>query len=376
MKLSVIALLLTLAAATTFAQRFSIGEIDAQKPEGQLLQQIGQESDDAKKLALMEQFVAKFSGDKAVGAIYDHMQAAYIKTNQPDKVIETTEKLLALDPLYAVAAHQGLKAAEANKDPDLIKKWAGITSQTCQKVVSSPQPAAADEVDNWKQRVDWARQAKIYADYALSAAALQTPDPKKKIELIEALQAQNPQSQYLAQTVPVLFLAYRQTGANDKALALAEKTLATDQSDEDMLLAVADNCMQNKKEPEKVHAYSAKIVEVMNAKQKPDGVSDADWQNRKKSVTGIAHYMSGKLYYTENKFADTDRELRAALPLIHDNAQLKPEVLFYLAMANYKLEKAQESANFNKQCAAIKSPFAATCAKNLAAIRTQYRGVK
>jgi tetratricopeptide (TPR) repeat protein len=376
MRLSVIALGLALAAATASAQRFSMGEIDAEKPAGQLLQQIGQESDEAKKLALMEQFVTKFPGDKASGAVYDQMQALYIKTNQPDKVMETTEKLLALDPTYDVAAHQGLKAAEAKKDPDLIKKWAGITAQTCQKVVSSPQPKAADEVEDWKKRVDWATQAKTYADYALSAAALQASDPKKKIELIEALQAQNPQSQYLGQAMPALFFAYRQTGANDKALALAEKTLATDQSNEDMLLVVADHYLQSKKEPEKVHAYSAKIVEIMNAKPKPEGVSDADWQNRKKSVTGIAHYMNGKLYYTQNKFADTDKELRAALPLIQDNAQLKPEVLFYLAMANYKLEKAQDAANFNRECAATKSPFAGTCAKNLAAIRTQYKGLK
>ena len=90
----------------------------------------------------------------------------------------------------------------------------------------------------------------------------------------------------------------------------------------------------------------------------------------------MAHYMNGKLYYTQNKFADTDKELRSALPLIQDNAQLKPEVLFYLAMANYKLEKAQDAANFNRECAATKSPFAATCAKNLAAIRTQYKGLK
>jgi len=81
------------------------------------------------------------------------------------------------------------------------------------------------------------------------------------------LQAQNPQSQYLAQTVPILFLAYRQTGAYDKALALAEKTLATDQSNEDMLLVVTDSYLQSKKDPDKVHAYSAKIVEVWSQGQ-------------------------------------------------------------------------------------------------------------
>src|SRR6266567_3250768 len=123
MRLSGIALFLTIAAATASAQRFSIGEIDAEKPAGQLLQLIGQEPDEAKKVALMEQFVAKFPGDKALGAVYEQMQAAYIKANQPDKVMETTEKLLALDPTYDVAGHQGLQAAQAKKDPDLIKKW-------------------------------------------------------------------------------------------------------------------------------------------------------------------------------------------------------------------------------------------------------------
>jgi tetratricopeptide (TPR) repeat protein len=376
MRLFAIGVALAISAATLTAQRFTIGEIDAEKPAGQLLQQIGQESDPAKKLALLEQFATKFPNEKALGAVCEQMQELYIKTNQYDKVMANTERLLSLDPTYDVAAHQGLKAAEATKDPEFIKKWAGILNDTTKRVISSPQPKSAEEVEDWKKRVDWSTQAKQYADYSLMAAALQATDPQKKIELIQALEAQNPQSQYLAQTTVPLFLAYRQTGANDKALALAQKVVATDQSNEDMLLLVTDNYLQNKKEPDKVHAYSARIVEIMNAKPRPEGVSDADWQAHKKAVTGIAYYMSGKLYFTQNKFADTDKQLRAALPLIQENAQLKPEVLFYLGMANYKLEKAQEAANFNRECAAIKSPFAATCAKNLAAIRSQYRGVK
>jgi len=347
MRLS-LAVLVSFTIAIGSAQRFAVGEIDAEKPAGQLLQQIGQEGDEAKKLALLEQFVQKFPDEKATPAVYEQMQAIYIKTNQYDKIIANTGKLLAIEPLYDVAAHQGLKAAEAKKDTELIKKWAGLLSQTTQKVISSPQPQSADDVKEWKARVDWATQAKQYSDYSLYAASLQATDPARKIDLIHTLEAQNPQSQYLPQTVVPLFFAYRQSGANDKALALAEKILVTDQSNEDMLLLVADNYMTNKKEPEKVHAYSAKIVEVMNSKPKPEGVADADWEARKKGVTGVAYYMTGKLYFTENKFAETDKQLRPALPLIQE--QLKPEVLFYLAMANYKLNKPQDAADFNRQC--------------------------
>src|SRR5262249_16766004 len=152
-----------------------------------------------------------------------------------------TERLLELDPTYDVAAHQGLKAAETTKEPDLIRKWSGTLSEATQKVISSPQPKSAEEVEAWKKNVDWATQAKTYADYSLFSAALQATDPKKKVELIQALETQNPKSQYVPQTTAPLFFAYRQMNANDKALALAEKVVATDQSNEDMLLLVADN---------------------------------------------------------------------------------------------------------------------------------------
>lgn len=374
MRFSAIALSLVLAAGTASAQRFRMDDVNTETPEGKEIQQIGTESDEAKKLALMEQFVAKFPKDKAVGWMYEHMQDLYVKGNQYDKIMENSEKLLALDPTYAEVAHQGLKAAEAKKDPALIKKWSGLTWQSANKVATSAQPKA-EEVEDWKKRVDWATQVRTYSEYALYAALPGAP-PEKQVELVEALQAQNPQSQYVAQAIPVLFAAYLQMKANDKALALAEKTLATDQSNEDMLLMAANSYLDAKREPAKVHAYSAKVVEIMNGKQKPQGMSDTDWENRKNRFLGAAHYISGKLYYTQNNFAAADRELRAALPLIANDPQAKPEVLFYLGVANFKMEKVQDAANFNKECAAIKSQFAGLCTKNLAAIRSQYRGVK
>jgi len=375
MKLSIIALALVLTAGTGFAQRFRMDEVNTETPEGKAQQEIGLESDEAKKVALMEQFVVKFPKDKSVGWMYEHMQEIYVKNNQADKVMANTEKLLELDPTYDVVAHQALKAAESKKDLELTKKWAKILWDTTNKVATSPQPKEAEEVKDWQARVDWAKQAQQYADYTLFAA-LSTAPPEKQVELVAAMEAQNPKSQYLPQTTQIMFAAYLQMKANDKAVALAEKTLATDQSNEDMLLLVTNSYFDAKKEPAKVHAYAAKVVEIMSAKQKPQGMSDADWENRKSRFLGAAHYISGKLYYTQNNFANADRELRAALPLIANDPQAKPEVLFYLGVANFKMEKVQEAANFNRECAAMKSQFTGLCTKNLAAIRSQYRGVK
>ena len=251
-----------------------------------------------------------------------------------------------------------------------------MTSAAARKMAAAPQPKEADEVAAWKAPVDYAKQVEQYAEYALYRAALESRDPKVTIELGEALRERNPKGEYGAKVAEPLFVAYRQAGDNAKAVALAEKVVATDQGNEDMLLVVADSYLQQKKEPEKIHTYSAKIVQLMGQKPKPEGVSDADWTARKNLITGLAHYLNGKLYHNENKFAKADEELRAALPLVEGNAAVKPEVLFMLALSNYKLEKPQEAANYFRACAAVKSPFQQMATTNLARLKTQYTGIK
>jgi tetratricopeptide (TPR) repeat protein len=375
MRILVSALALMLAAGPAFAQCFKIAEVDAEKPDGLLLQQIGQEANEASKIALMEKFLAEYPKHDATGWVLEQAQALYIKANNPDKALAAGDKIYALSPDCAETNHQALKAAEAKKDPDLIAKWSGLTSQAAAKMAASPKPADEDEVDAWSKRVDWAKQVKTYTEYSLYATALQVTDPKKKIELIEALEQRNPSSEYLPKSYGQLFIAYRQAGVNDKALALAEKILATDQSDPDMLLVVASDYVAKKKEPAKVHAYSAKAAELAAAQPKPEGVADADWQKLRGVRLGAAHFLNGSLYYAESNWAQADKFLREALPYL-DNPQLKAEALYYLGFANYKLEKAQEAANFYRQCGTIKSRFQALANKNLQGIKSQYSGVK
>ena len=143
-----------------------------------------------------------------------------------------------------------------------------------------------------------------------------------------------------------------------------------------MLLLVIDNYSRNKKEPDKVHEYSAKLVDLMASKSKPEGVADDAWAARKNQVTGLAHYMNGALYYREQKFAPTDKEMRAALPLVNFNQDVKAEVLFDLGFVNFKMNKAQEAANFYRDCAAIKSPFQAPAAKSLSEIKRVNPAIK
>jgi hypothetical protein len=374
MKTVTIWLALTLASACGWSQCHK-AVINTSSPEGKLLQRASDQTDPVQRIKLLEEFASQYPQHEAIGWVYEQLLQAYYEAKEAGKALAMGEKLAAIPPECVETAQQTLKAAELKNDPDLVRQWAAKTAELAQKVMASPQPAAANQVENWKSRVDYAKQVNTYTEYADYAMSLKTSDPAKRAALIESLEQRNPKSEYLGRAYAPLVLSYVQSGATDKAVALAQKAAAIGQADETMLLLLADAALRNK-DAGKVYAYSAKAIEVVNAKAKPQGVSDADWQKLKTTVAGRAHYLSGKAHYNQGQYEPADQELRAALPVVESDPNLRPEVLYLLGYANYKLEKIHDAAEFYKTCAAVKSPYQAQAAKNLRAIRAQQHGTK
>lgn len=372
-------MLLLLAATTLLAQRHRVN-INTETPEGQLLQNIGQETSNMdRKMAMMEDFLQKYPKHDSAGWVLEQVITQQLKSNAFDKVLVSCQQLLAMDPDDPSAAHSCLKAAEGKKDIAGILKWAPATSALARKLAASPQPKDEEAVESWKNQVDYAKQLDTYTEYSLYAAALATTDPNQKIALRDALEKQNPKCQYLPQIEGQYFLALRQTNQSDKAIAFAEKVLEREQTNEDMLLAVADNLINKKGSPDKIIEYSTKLAQLMESKPKPEGVSDDDWNKRKNLMAGLGHWMAGVTYFNQNKLAESDAALRKALPYIVGNDALNSQALFTLGLSNYKMGEPKkdkklmaEALKFNAQCAAIKSPFQGQAAKNAQVIRQQY----
>jgi hypothetical protein len=135
-----------------------------------------------------------------------------------------------------------------------------------------------------------------------------------------------------------------------------------------MLAFAANQYVESKRDPDKVIAYSAKVVELMNTKPKPDGVNEADWARKRKMLSGLAHFMSGTTLYDQGKLQQADQDLRAALPLVEGNDQLKAATLFYAGMTSHRMKNLADALAFNQQCAAIESPFQAKAAENVRAL--------
>ena len=102
----------------------------------------------------------------------------------------------------------------------------------------------------------------------------------------------------------------------------------------------------------------------------------AEWNKKKKGMSGLAHYLSGSTQYDQKKYAAADKELRAAIPLVEGNDQLKAATLFYAGLTNYSMKNLPDALRFNQQCAAIKSPFQAKAAENVRVMKQQGVGTK
>lgn len=230
-----------------------------------------------------------------------------------------------------------LKQAEPSKDAAKVKELAAAAHATAKKY-EGPAPADADK-ESYEARQRYAKDVDHYSEYALYALATQKrSEPKVADDLINTLQQQNPKSEYLE--LP------------DALLIQAESALSRQQTDRAVGLAN--------------RAIAA------TGKKPPEGTSTAEWEPMK----GRAYFIIGFSACQHNKYAEADRNLRAALPLIKgDNGMLGPS-LFCLGVANYNLAnltaskaKMTEAAKFSEQAAAIPGPTQDQAYKNSIAMK-------
>jgi hypothetical protein len=353
--------------------------VNAETPEGALLQQAGQEADAAKKLQLLEEFAEKYPQHESATWALGEIQAAALKANDFDKAIAAGDKILAADPDDVAVAESNLRAAEGKKDAAALRKYAAATAAAAARLTASPKPADEEAAEAWSRNVSYSKTAATYAEYALSAAALSAADPDTRIAMSEALEKLNPKSQYMAPLFAPLMAAYQQKGNNARALQVAEIGLAADPNNDDMLLFAASQYYEGMKDKAKVTSYAKRLVATLPAKTAPQGIDPDAWAKNRDFKLGIAQWMLGVMASNESRWADADSHLRAALPLIKDNKDLAAETLFHLGLANYKIGDPKQDKNrilealrFNQECANIPGRFQAQARKNVAAIRSQY----
>jgi hypothetical protein len=382
MKISVPALALLLAQLVLAGEALGVDrhkpDVDPETQDGILLQRIQQEPTQPRKLALLEKFLAEYPRATSMVWVYEQLLPIYMDQNQWDHVIAAAEGLLALDPNDLDSAHDALKAAEAQNNPELIAKYAELAWDLATRTLQTPKPTDPEYVPDWSKQMDFARENLAYSEFTLANLAAAQTDELKRAELTLALQERNPRSQFLAlaKKPTVIELASLNPA---KALQLAEQGLIENPGNIDFLMTVADHDMSIEKNLPQVLSYALRILELAQGKPQPADLTPAEWERKQAKFIGWANWMAGVVYGKQARYGLSDRYLRAALGYIRENSRLTAAAYFYLGYDNYALAgelvdkgRAIEAVKFSKLCADMDSPFRSLALKTLEALRNEY----
>jgi hypothetical protein len=277
-------------------------------------------------------------------------------------------------------AYTALKDAQTANSADDILKWAPEVSKLSRAEAAKTKPGDMTE-EAWKARVDFAKQADTLSEYALSAGAMQGGlDGAKAVSLVDALLAQNAKSQYLGQVAGLYIASLEKSGGAAKSLDGANKILNASPNNEDALFSVMNGSYG--KANDRAEAMAGRLINVMRAKAKPEGVAEADWDRKKNTMLGYAYYYAGLIPGTSSRpsYTDCDRNLRGGMSYIRA-AGLSGTALFYLGLCNYQISKLTndkgkltEALQFTDQAVAAGGQMAGQAATNAAVMRRELGG--
>ena len=342
-------------------------------PEGQILQSLGQETDDARKVTLAQDFLSKYPKHQAAGWVAAQLESALLAQKDNDKVLEVAETAYANGPDMD-AAYYALKAAVAKGDVAETKKWSSRTAEAARMAISS---AKAPTDDEGKHQLEYAKEVDEYSEYALYVLALKA-QPKEAVDLVDTLIKQNPKSQYLPEVANNYFAALTKAGEGNKICSAADR-MAVDKNAEAMIQAA--DCAWRANRAAAVLSYASRAAEAANTRAKREGVSDTDWATQKSLLLGTAEFYTGIGNAMEMRWGLANRALKASLGTMKGNQSYYGVALFDLGLANYSLGKPlgdkgqmREGLKYFQESAGIAGPMQDQAQRNAKLVLAELGG--
>jgi hypothetical protein len=182
------------------------------------------------------------------------------------------------------------------------------------------------------------KEIKDPAEYNAYVGAVQQADPAAKISGLEAFLTQYPNSVMKEDALEILMGTYQQKGDPAKMGDAAQRLLAVNPNNVRALALLAyskriqaqagQNPQQNLADAKQ---YGEKGLAALQNFNKPDGMSDADYQNLKKQMSGIFNAAIGVAALQAKDYPTATKALRAAVEVSPtDFSIVYPLALAYL----------------------------------------------
>lgn len=333
--------------------------IAAGTDEDHALQAISNEQDGAKKLAMYQDFVQKFSTNPQAVAYGNWQIAQLYQTNgELDKALDYGDKALVGTPHNLdILVSQASLAQQAKNNTKLID-YATKGGEVCHSIAKQPKPEGMSD-DDFAQKLNQEKAAsQSNCDFletsGFNAITTET-DPKSRMAEIEKYTLAFPDSKFGDQVSNYAMYTLGPGQLNDQArlVSFGEKTLAADPNSLPALLLLASYYGEENKpgSAAKAITYAQKVIEV----SKPDA-PDAD--KSRKMAAGAAYNTIGWAYLKQEKTNPAIPELKSASTLLKgQDDQQYARALYGLGFAYGKLNKLTEAREVLTEAVKIQGPL-------------------
>ncbi len=336
--------------------------IAAGTDEDHALQDITNEQDPQKKLAMYQDFVQKFSANPAAVA-YGNWQIsqAYQATGDLQKALDYGDKALVGSPHNLEILVSLVTVATQAKNDSKTMEYAAKGGEVCQSITKQPKPQGMSDEDFTRQITEEKTTAQSNCDFVETSGfnAIATEnDPKNRMAEIEEFTAAFPGSKFQDQVSNYAMYTLGPGQLNDptRLVSFGEKTLATNPDSLPALLLLANFYSDDSKpgSAAKAITYAQKAITVANA-----DAPDAD--KPRKISAGVAHNVIGFIDLKQEKTAASIPELKVAAALLQGQGedQQYARALYGLGFAYGKLDKLSEAREVLTEAVKIQSPWRA-----------------
>ena len=326
------------------------------------LTEINGTADPAQKLALIDKFSSSLGqGDMAIVAD-DLYVNYYLAQKNYDKAFEYGEKLFALDPDNFSNAVNMVRAASEKGDIDKLMAYGEKVPGILQRYKASPAPEGVeaiswqrqqkDTLDNNKDNITYIEQAMFLGFYRITIPAKRAASLTRFAQLF-------PDSQFANQALGVAATSYQQAQNMPKMFEVANGLLAKDPGNIGMLLLLSDDYGEKAEQLDKAEAYAKKVIDLLATTQKPEGVTDEQWQQQISLQKGLALSCLGQVNIEKKDNEQAVQNLKAASPLLKPDEGSYGRNQYRLGFALLNLKRNAEAKDAFAQSASVNSPYKA-----------------
>jgi tetratricopeptide (TPR) repeat protein len=347
-------------ATTVAAQIGKTVSVAAGTDEDKALTEIYAAPDGPAKIALLEKFMADFGkGDLELLGDQLLVQSNLSQKNYA-RVYEYGDKVLKLDPdNFSTVVNMMHAADEQGDTPKMFtlgEKAAAIIARY--KATPAPEGSTAGQWSAQKEQNLKDAQPDIeYVERTLFNTAYKTKDAAARAALYERYATVFPDSPYTSMAREQIAFAYQQAQLTSKMVDAAQNALVTDPVDISMLVLLADYWSDNNQQLDKAAANAQKALALLAKTQKPDNMTDEQWQRQTVLQKGLAYSSLGQVYLNKTQNPQALDAFKQASPLLKSDNFSYARNLYRLGFTLAKMQRTAEARVVLTEAVSFNTPY-------------------